>query len=50
LYEKHQTVVGPGHWFERDDRYMRIGFGFPKTDELRTGLAHLENALKETAK
>lgn len=29
------TWVGPGHWFEQDDRYMRIGFGWPTEAELR---------------
>ncbi len=25
----HATMVGPGHWFEKDDRLIRIGFGRP---------------------
>jgi aspartate/methionine/tyrosine aminotransferase len=35
MNEKYKTFVGPGHWFEMDRRYMRIGYGWPKTDERR---------------
>jgi DNA-binding transcriptional MocR family regulator len=41
------TYVGPGHWFELDDRYFRLGFGWPSLPELRAGLAALSAA--ETA-
>jgi len=44
LYEKHHTLVGAGHWFERDDRYFRLGFGFPAATELKDGLACLVSA------
>ncbi len=40
-----KTIVGPGHWFEQDDRYMRIGFGWPSADELRLGLRNISAAL-----
>jgi len=40
-----KTVVGPGHWFEQDDRYMRIGFGWPQPQELRDGLTNISAAL-----
>jgi aspartate/methionine/tyrosine aminotransferase len=43
---EHSTFVGPGHWFEMDRRYMRIGYGWPKTAELREGLSNLALALK----
>jgi aspartate/methionine/tyrosine aminotransferase len=33
------TYVGPGHWFEVDDRHFRLGFGWPTEIELRAGLA-----------
>ncbi|MCW3127158.1 MAG: aspartate aminotransferase [Bacteroidetes bacterium] len=49
LYEKHGTIVGPGHWFEQDKTYMRIGFGYPGLEELKEGLANLEKCLKELA-
>lgn len=47
LFEQHKTVVGPGHWFEQSDRYMRIGFGYPQTDELKSGLQHITDTLSK---
>jgi DNA-binding transcriptional MocR family regulator len=44
LLEDHATVVGPGHWFDMDDRYLRIGFGYPSEEAMRGGLAGLEQA------
>ena len=41
LLAKHGTYVGPGHWFELDDRHFRLGFGWPTVNELRAGLAAL---------
>jgi aspartate/methionine/tyrosine aminotransferase len=41
LLAEHGTYVGPGHWFELDDRYFRLGYGWPTLDELRAGLAGL---------
>ena len=47
LNENFQTFVGPGHWFEMDRRFMRIGYGWPTThDELRQGLNNLTAAVK----
>ncbi len=40
-----KTWVGPGHWFEQDDRYLRIGFGWPTLEELREGLGNVSRAL-----
>jgi aspartate/methionine/tyrosine aminotransferase len=40
-----KTWVGPVHWFEQDDRYMRIGFGWPTPMELAAGLANISVAL-----
>ncbi|MDB5227268.1 MAG: aspartate aminotransferase [Bacteroidota bacterium] len=48
LYEKYKTLVGAGHWFEQDDRYMRIGFGYPNEEELQQGLRNLANCIKES--
>jgi aspartate/methionine/tyrosine aminotransferase len=45
LLAEHGTYVGPGHWFELDDRYFRLGFGWPTHDELRAGLAGLSAAV-----
>jgi aspartate/methionine/tyrosine aminotransferase len=45
LNERFATFVGPGHWFEQDRAYMRIGFGWPTTAELEQGLANISSAL-----
>ena len=44
LLARHGTYVGPGHWFEVDDRHFRLGFGWPSEPELRAGLAALTAA------
>jgi aspartate/methionine/tyrosine aminotransferase len=44
LLSEHGTYVGPGHWFEVDDRHFRLGFGWPTEAELRAGLAGLSAA------
>lgn len=44
------TYVGPGHWFEQDRRYFRLGFGWPALPDLEAGLAALsEAAARSTA-
>lgn len=48
LYTKYKTLVGPGHWFEMDKRYMRIGYGWPSTDSLTKGLKNISKALRES--
>ena len=40
-----EMLVGPGHWFEQDRRYMRIGFGWPVEAELKGGLAAITESL-----
>ena len=45
LNQRYRTYVGPGHWFEQDRRFMRIGFGWPATAELRRGLENITNSL-----
>ncbi len=47
LYYKHKTYVGPGHWFEQDDHYFRLGFGWPKPDSFKQGLLAISAALDE---
>jgi len=42
LLAEHGTYVGPGHWFEVDDRYFRLGYGWPTIAELRAGLAGVD--------
>lgn len=39
------TYVGPGHWFEQDRHYFRLGFGWPTPEELAGGLAGISAAL-----
>jgi DNA-binding transcriptional MocR family regulator len=47
LLTKYGTYVGPGHWFEVDDRHFRLGFGWPTESELRAGLAALTAAAND---
>jgi aspartate/methionine/tyrosine aminotransferase len=49
LFERHGTVVGPGHWFEQPRTHFRLGYGWPSTDDLRGGLAALDAAFDEAA-
>jgi aspartate/methionine/tyrosine aminotransferase len=44
LLREHGTYVGPGDWFELDDRHFRLGFGWPTMPELEAGLAALTAA------
>jgi len=48
LNEKYGTYVGPGHWFGMSDRYMRIGYGWPSSKELKEGLGNIISAAKES--
>jgi aspartate/methionine/tyrosine aminotransferase len=48
LLAKHGTYVGPGHWFEVDDRHFRLGFGWPTEAELRAGLDALSSAAQDS--
>ncbi len=45
LFNDYSTIVGPGHWFEKEKTYMRIGFGYPLEDELKTGLNNLNECI-----
>jgi aspartate/methionine/tyrosine aminotransferase len=47
LLAEYGTYVGPGHWFEVDDRHFRLGFGWPTDAELRAGLAALSAAAQD---
>lgn len=46
LLRELRTWVGPGHWFGYDDRYMRIGFGWPRRERLVAGLEAISEALR----
>ncbi|GIW21215.1 MAG: aminotransferase [Candidatus Sericytochromatia bacterium] len=48
LKEKYKTFVGPGHWFDMDKRYMRVGYGYPDEEELKEGLYNIEKSILET--
>jgi aspartate/methionine/tyrosine aminotransferase len=45
LRDRYRTFVGPGHWFEQDDRHFRVGYGWPSKEDLKTGLAKVSQAL-----
>ncbi len=42
------TWVGPGHWFNMDDRFFRLGYGWPNKEELIKGLENIDNAIKQS--
>ena len=48
LLEKYATYVGRGHWFEEDDRYMRIGYSWEKPEKLQKGLSNILKAIDES--
>jgi aspartate/methionine/tyrosine aminotransferase len=48
LNSKYKTFVGPGHWFEMDRSYMRIGYGWPMSDELQKGLQNISLSLDDS--
>lgn len=50
MFDEYKTFVGAGHWFEHDDTYMRIGFGFPTQEELHQGLLNIEKSIEKSIK
>lgn len=46
LNSRFGTFVGPGHWFDMPENYMRIGFGYPLRDELIEGLNNITKAIE----
>jgi aspartate/methionine/tyrosine aminotransferase len=47
LNNTFKTFVGPGHWFEMDKTFMRIGYGWPSThEELQQGLKNITSAIE----
>jgi aspartate/methionine/tyrosine aminotransferase len=48
LLQKYSTYVGKGHWFEEDDRYMRIGYSWDSKEKLHKGLWNISKAIQET--
>ena len=47
LLHKYKTMVGPGHWFEMPDTYMRIGFGWTDVATFKQGLKNISAAIDE---
>ncbi|UJR22901.1 hypothetical protein I4U23_025929 [Adineta vaga] len=46
LNNKFKTFVGPGHWFEMDKKFMRIGYGWPTIEELKEGLKNITSTIE----
>ena len=46
LQAQHGTYVGPGHWFEMDRRFFRLGFGWPSRADLNAGLAAITASVR----
>jgi aspartate/methionine/tyrosine aminotransferase len=44
------AFVGPGHWFEQEKRYTRIGYLWPTLEELQKGLDAISQALRKSVK
>lgn len=47
LAEKYGVWVAPGRWFEMDDIYFRIGYGWPDLGDFVYGLEKISTALHE---
>jgi aspartate/methionine/tyrosine aminotransferase len=47
LFDRYGLVVGPGHWFDMTDDYMRVGFGYPEGHRLKEGLGIISKVLDE---
>jgi aspartate/methionine/tyrosine aminotransferase len=45
LLNEYKTAVGPGHWFEMPDNYMRIGYGYADPVIFEQGLKNISLAL-----
>jgi aspartate/methionine/tyrosine aminotransferase len=50
LLEKYKTYVGKGHWFETDDRHIRIGYSWEPSYKLNEGLNRILLAAQESKK
>ncbi|MFT3680102.1 MAG: aminotransferase class I/II-fold pyridoxal phosphate-dependent enzyme [Ferruginibacter sp.] len=47
LLSKYGTMVGPGHWFDMSQRFMRIGFAWTDKDILAKGLENISRCLND---
>ena len=50
LNNKYGVYVGPGHWFEMNDRHFRLGYAWPTKEELEEGLVYLAQAVEDVRK
>jgi aspartate/methionine/tyrosine aminotransferase len=50
LLSKYETMVGPGHWFNMPDRFMRIGFAWIDKLTLEKGLENISRCLDDFTK
>ena len=48
LKETYKTFIAPGHWFEVDERFFRIGYGYPSEVELKGGLQCITAAIEDS--
>jgi aspartate/methionine/tyrosine aminotransferase len=46
LLGSYGTYVGPGHWFEMSDRFLRLGYGWTTRAQLGAGLESISRALR----
>lgn len=44
LLNKHKAYVGQGHWFQMNDRFFRLGFGWATTAEITKGLTAIQKS------
>lgn len=44
------TYVGPGRWFEMEDAFFRIGYGWPSISELKDGLTAISESLSRASR
>jgi aspartate/methionine/tyrosine aminotransferase len=47
LMKRYKTMVGPGHWFNMPDKFMRIGFAWIDEITLKKGLENISSCLDE---
>ena len=50
LNNQYGVFVGPGRWFDMDDRSFRVGYAWPDKEQLREGLLKLIEAVQQTRK
>lgn len=50
LYHEYGTYVGAGHWFEQSKRQFRVGYGWPTSNELRSGLKAISATLDDVVR